>query len=129
LLLLRTPVLAAVGVAQAVSLPVVAFSIVGYLLYGSVDFTLGTVLGLVAVVGDVLGSRIAHAAPAAALRRVVATALLCVGLLIAARTVWGPPTGAGSGATAGPIPLADSTTFQTTVSLMRARCCPSNPRS
>jgi uncharacterized membrane protein YfcA len=129
LLLLRTPVLAAVGVAQAVSLPVVAFSIAGYLLYGSVDFTLGTVLGLVAVVGVVLGSRIAHAAPAAALRRVVATALLCVGLLIAARTVWGPPTGAGSGATAGPIPLADSTTFQTTVSLMRARCCPSNPRS
>ena len=40
---------------------------------------------LVAVVG-VVGARIAHAAPAATLRRVVATALLCVGLLIAART-------------------------------------------
>jgi uncharacterized membrane protein YfcA len=111
LLLLRTPVLAAVGVAQAVSLPVVAFSIAGYLIYGSVDFALGTALGLVAAVGVVLGSRIAHAAPAAALRRVVATALLCVGLLIAARTAWGSPTGAGSSAPTGPDSASGSTTY------------------
>lgn len=89
LLLLRAPVLAAVGVAQAVSLPVVAFSTAGYILYGSVDFVLGTAVGLVAVVGVVVGARIAHAAPAAALRRVVATALLCAGLLISAQTAWG----------------------------------------
>jgi hypothetical protein len=43
---------------------------------------------LVAVVG-VVGARIAHELRAAMLRRVVATALLCVGLLIAAQTVWG----------------------------------------
>jgi uncharacterized membrane protein YfcA len=113
LLLLRTPVLAAVGVAQAVSLPVVAFSIAGYLIYGSVDFTLGTALGLVAVVGVVLGSRIAHAAPAVTLRRVVATALLCVGLLIAVRTAWGPPTdaSAGSSPTSEPDSASGSTTY------------------
>jgi hypothetical protein len=93
LLHLRTPVLVAVGAAQVVSLPVVAFPTAGYLLYGSVDFFLGTTMGLVAVVGVVVGARIAHAAPAAMLRRVVATALLCVGLLIAALTVWGPPVG------------------------------------
>jgi hypothetical protein len=34
---------------------------------------------------------------AATLRRVVATALLCVELLIAARTVWGPPVGDAAG--------------------------------
>jgi uncharacterized membrane protein YfcA len=67
----------------------VGFSTAGYVLYGSVDFTLGTAAGLVGAVGVVAGARIAHAAPAAALRRVVATALLCVGLLIAARTAWG----------------------------------------
>ena len=89
LLLLRAPVLTAVGAAQAVALPVVAFSTAGYVLYGSVDFVLGTAVGLVAAVGVVVGARIAHAAPAAALRRVVATALLCAGLLIAAQTVWG----------------------------------------
>ncbi len=89
LLLLQAPVLAAVGAAQAVSLPVAAFSTAGYVFYGSVDFILGTALGLIAAVGVVVGARIAHAAPAAALRRVVATALLCAGLLIAAQTAWG----------------------------------------
>jgi uncharacterized protein len=42
LLILRTPVLAAVSVSQAVSLPVAAFSTVGYVLYSSVDFVLST---------------------------------------------------------------------------------------
>ena len=88
LLLLRAPVLAAVGAAQAVALPVVAFSTAGYVLYGSVDFVLGTAVGLVAAVGVVVGARIAHAVRAAALRRVVAWALLSTGLLIAAQTVW-----------------------------------------
>ena len=88
LLLLRAPVLASVGAAQAVALPVVVFSTAGYVLYGSVDFFLGTAVGLVAAVGVMVGARIAHAAPAAVLRRVVATALLCAGLLIAGQTVW-----------------------------------------
>ena len=102
LLLLRAPVLAAVGAAQAVALPVVVFSTAGYVLYGSVDFVLGTAVGLVAAVGVVVGARIAHAAPAAALRRVVATALLCTGLLIAAQTAWGSPVGDAAG-TADPV--------------------------
>jgi uncharacterized membrane protein YfcA len=97
LLLLRTPVLAAVGAAQAVSLPIVTFSTAGYVLYGSVDFVLGTAVGLVAAAGVVVGARIAHAAPAAVLRRVVAAALLCAGLLIAAQTVWGSPVGDAAG--------------------------------
>jgi uncharacterized membrane protein YfcA len=88
LLLLGAPVLASVGAAQAVALPVVVFSTAGYVLYGSVDFVLGTAVGLVAAVGVVVGARIAHAAPATILRRVVATALFCVGLLIAAQAVW-----------------------------------------
>jgi uncharacterized membrane protein YfcA len=93
LLLLRAPVLAAVGASQAVALPVVAFSTAGYVLYGSVDFVLGTAVGMVAAIGVVVGARIAHAVGAAALRRVVATALLCAGLLIAAQTVWQSPVG------------------------------------
>jgi uncharacterized membrane protein YfcA len=88
LLLLRAPVLASVGAAQAVALPVVVFSTAGYVLYGSVDFVLGTAVGLVAAVGVMVGARIAHATTAAFLRRVVATALLCAGLLIAAQTIW-----------------------------------------
>jgi len=89
LLLLQIPVLVAVGAAQAVALPIVAFATAGFLVYGSVDFTLGTAAGLVGAAGVVAGAQIAHAAPAAALRRVVATALLCAGLLIAAQLAWG----------------------------------------
>ena len=89
LLLLRVPVLAAVGAAQAVALPIVAFSTAGFLLYGSVDFALGTAAGLMGAVGVVAGARVAHAAPAATLRRVVAVALLCAGLLIAAQMAKG----------------------------------------
>ena len=88
LLLLRTPVLAAVGAGMVVSLPIAVFATAGYVLYGSVDFGLGTALGLVAVVGVVVGARIAHLAKAATQRRVVAWALLSTGLLIAAQTVW-----------------------------------------
>ncbi|HET6260986.1 MAG TPA: TSUP family transporter, partial [Chloroflexia bacterium] len=83
-----TPVLAAVGCGMVVSLPIAVFATTGYVLYGSVDFVLGTALGLVAVVGVVVGARIAHVAEAATLRRVVAWALLCTGLLIAAQKVW-----------------------------------------
>jgi hypothetical protein len=88
LLLLRTPVLAAVGAGMVVSLPIAVFATAGYILYSSGDFVLGTALGLVAVVGVVVGARIAHVAKAATLRRVVAWALLSTGLLIAAQTVW-----------------------------------------
>jgi uncharacterized protein len=87
LLLLRTPVLAAVGAGMVVSMPIAVFSTAGYVLYGSVDFVLGTALGLVAVVGVVVGAQIAHVAKAETLRRVVAWALLSTGLLIAAQTV------------------------------------------
>ncbi|HEV2742229.1 MAG TPA: sulfite exporter TauE/SafE family protein [Rubrobacter sp.] len=93
LLLLRTPVLASVGAAQAVSLPIVAFSTAGYLIYGSVDFALGTAAGLVGAAGVVVGARIAHAAPATGLRRLVATVLLCAGLLIAGQAAWGATIG------------------------------------
>jgi uncharacterized membrane protein YfcA len=99
LLLLRVPVLAAVGAAQAVALPIVAFSTAGFLLYGSVEFALGTAAGLVGAVGVVAGARIAHAVPAATLRRVVATALLCAGLLIAAQMVKGALRGDAAQAT------------------------------
>ena len=83
----------------AVALPIVAFSTAGFLLYGSVEFALGTAAGLVGAVGVVAGARIAHAVPAATLRRVVATALLCAGLLIAAQMIKGALRGDAAQAT------------------------------
>src|SRR5829696_57101 len=88
LLLLRTPVRAAVGAGFAVALVVAVASTAGYVYYGSVDFVLGTALGLAAVVGVVAGARIAHAARVKTLQRVTAVAIMGIGLLIGAQTVW-----------------------------------------
>ena len=88
LLLLRTPVRVAVGAGMAVSLVVTASSTAGYVYYGSVDFVLGTMWGLTLVVGVLASALTAHAVRVATLQRIVAAALLCIGLLIAAQTVW-----------------------------------------
>ena len=87
LVFLRMPVLSAVGAIQPIQLPVAAFATIGYFLYGRVDFTLGAVLGLVAVAGVVMGARIAHAVPARTLRLVVALALVGVGLSMLIRNL------------------------------------------
>jgi uncharacterized protein len=88
LLLLRTPVRVAVGAGMAVSLAVTASSTAGYVYYGSVDFVLGTMLGLALVVGVVSSARVAHTTQIKTLQHIVAVALLCIGLLIAVQTVW-----------------------------------------
>lgn len=88
LLLLRTPVRVAVGAGMAVSLAVAVSSTAGYVYYGSVNFVLGTMLGLVLVVSVVGSARTAHTARVTTLRRIVAAALLFIGILIAAQTVW-----------------------------------------
>lgn len=113
LLYLRAPVLAAVGASQAVQLPVAASSTVGYVLFGKVDFVLGSALGLAAVVGVLVGSRVAHAAPAKVLRQVVAVSLVGAGLLVGARAPGAPPTDPGEAprTPAGPATAAPAATF------------------
>lgn len=88
LLLMRTRVRVAVGAGMAISLAVTVSSTAGYVYYGSVDFVLGTALGIAAFAGVVAGAQMAHTARVATLQRVVAVVILCTGLLIAAQTVW-----------------------------------------
>ena len=88
LLLLRTRVRVDVGAGMAVSLVVTASSTAGYVYYGSVDFVLGTMLGLALVMGVVASALTAHAVRVTTLQRIVAAALLCIGLLITAQTAW-----------------------------------------
>lgn len=91
LLLLGAPVLTAVGVAQVVQLPVALAASAGFALFGQVDFALGTVLGLAAVAGVVVGTALAHVARASVLRRVVAVALIGAGLFIGTRAALAAP--------------------------------------
>jgi uncharacterized protein len=85
LVLMRAPTLTAIGVSQVVQILVAIFSTVGYVLFGQVDFFLGTTLGLVAAAGVVIGTRVAHAVPILTLRRIVAVSLIGAGILIVMR--------------------------------------------
>jgi uncharacterized membrane protein YfcA len=89
LVLMRAPTLVAIGVSQVVQILVAIFSTFGYVLFAQVDFFLGTTLGLVAAVGVVVGTRVAHAVPVTTLRRIVAVSLIGAGILIATRVFAG----------------------------------------
>lgn len=85
LLLVRVPALAAVGVSQAIQLPVAAFASLGYAVYGGIDVPLGVALGVAQGLGVLFGARVAHAVPARRLRQGVTAALVGVALLLLAR--------------------------------------------
>ena len=85
LLYLQFMPLLAVGISQAVQLPIAIFATAGYIVFGQIDFHLGFTLGVVQSVGVIVGATIAHALPSAQLRMVVAISLIGVGILMVAR--------------------------------------------
>ncbi len=87
LVFMRAPVLPAIGASQAIQIPVALFSTLGYILFGRVDFALGTALGIAMIIGVLIGTRFAHAVPAVVLRRITAVSLVCVGFLIIVRNL------------------------------------------
>ena len=82
LLLLGAAALATVGTSQAIQIPIAAFAILGFLLFGKIDLRLGATLGIGEAVGVLLGAALAHRLPASRLKQLVAIALLTAGLLI-----------------------------------------------
>lgn len=85
LLFLQFMPLAAVGISQAIQLPIAIFATIGFLLYGQIDFHLGITLGVVQSVGVILGGTIAHTLPQEKLRMLVAITLIGVGFLMIGR--------------------------------------------
>ncbi|MGD9093734.1 MAG: sulfite exporter TauE/SafE family protein [Anaerolineales bacterium] len=81
--------LAAVGISQAIQLPIAIFATTGFWLFGQINYQLGIILGIVQAVGVVIGAAIAHALPQRKLRRVVAIALVGVGVLMLGRVLIG----------------------------------------
>lgn len=75
-----TPLIA-IGVSQVIILPLAAFSVLGYILYGRIDFSLGALMGVILAVGVVVGARLAHMLPTLILQRVLAVALMGIGAL------------------------------------------------
>ncbi len=85
LLWLRFPVLAAVGLSQAIQLPIATLATAGNIAYGRLDLVLGGAIAIGLAAGAGTGALAAHRAPQALLRRIVAFALIAVGLYIATR--------------------------------------------
>jgi len=85
LIFINIPALAAIGVSQAIQLPIAIFATVGFSLFGTIDFQLGILLGLIMAIGVVVGAQIAHRVSAKQLRQIVAVVLVAVGLFMTVR--------------------------------------------
>jgi len=82
---LKVPVLTAVGLSQAVQLPIATLATAGNFLYGSVNITIGVTLALALMIGAAIGSRIAHAVSGTTLKKIVAWVLVVVGIFMVIR--------------------------------------------
>lgn len=79
------PALVAVGLSQAVQVPVALMATAGNYLYGTVDFLIGGVIAAGLIVGVNGGARLAHIVPHAVLQRIVAWVLVTVGIFMIVR--------------------------------------------
>lgn len=88
LLWLRFPVLTAVGLGQAVQLPIATLATAGNIAYGRLDLVLGGAIAIGLAAGAAVGALAAHRAPRAVLRRIVAFVLIAAGLYIGLRILY-----------------------------------------
>jgi uncharacterized membrane protein YfcA len=79
---LEVPLLAAIGLGQAVQLPIAAAATAGNLLAGTLEARHAVALACGIVIGTWIGAKAAHALPTATLRSIVAALLVVVGAAI-----------------------------------------------
>ena len=82
LLWLKLPVLTAIGLSQAIQLPIAALATAGNAFIGNIDLVLGAILAAGLALGTWAGARLAHAVPRATLKQLVSSVLIVVGVLI-----------------------------------------------
>lgn len=91
---LKLPVLAAVGLGQAIQLPIAVLATIGNFAYGEVNLLLAGIIAVALMIGVVIGVRVAHSIPARLLKRIVAVVLVTVGFVISLRLGYQVLTGA-----------------------------------
>lgn len=89
LLWLRLPALTAIGLAQAIQLPIAALATGGNLFTGTLDLIMGCAIAVGISLGTWGGSKLAHRLPQATLRTAVSFLLVLVGGLILLRLGYG----------------------------------------
>ena len=86
LLLLDMPVLAAIGLGQAIALPIAGLASLANIAAGIMDLWLAAGLAATLTLGIAIGTPIAHALPQLLLRRLLGSAVVLAGLAMLART-------------------------------------------
>ena len=87
LLLLDTPVLAAIGLGQAIALPIAGLASLANIVAGIMDLGLAAGLAAALTLGIAIGTPIAHALPQLLLRRLLGSVVVLAGLAMILRTV------------------------------------------
>jgi hypothetical protein len=78
----KAPILTAIGLSQAVQVPISLTATISNMAHSDVNFSLGLSLALLLSVGAVLGAKFVHVLPLIFLKKSVATILIMVGLMI-----------------------------------------------
>ena len=89
MLWLQTPVLTAIGLSQAVQLPIATLATAGNFAFGNPDIALGALLAVALAVGSYAGAQLAHKIPQSGLKKIVACVLIAVGVMIVFRILSG----------------------------------------
>jgi len=89
LLLLDTPVLAAIGMGQAIALPIAGLASIVNLAAGLVDLELAAALSVALTIGIAFGTPIAHALPQHSLRRLLGSVVVLAGIAMLLRRLAG----------------------------------------
>jgi len=77
----KTPILTAIGLSQAVQVPISLTATISNLVYSEVNFNLGLSLALFLGFGAIVGAKFAHILPIIFLKKMVGTILVMVGLI------------------------------------------------
>lgn len=78
----QAPILTAIGLSQAIQVPISLTATAGNFMHSAVDFKLGLVLGLILGIGAFAGAKLAHYLPIELVKKFVAMLLVGVGLFI-----------------------------------------------
>ena len=79
IIFLGLPVLTAVGLSQAVQIPIAAFASLGNWAQGNLNVTLGLTIAAAMVVGSLVGATLVHRVPTEPVKKTVACLLVVVG--------------------------------------------------
>jgi hypothetical protein len=88
LLLLDTPVLPAIGLGQAIALPIAGLASIANAFAGVINLWLAAGLAVTLTLGIAIGTPIAHALPQLLLRRLLGSAVVLAGLAMLLRTAF-----------------------------------------